>query len=222
MAEYYPCPKMTPKQWIVNFWYYYKWFVILGIVVFTLIAFATIQYFTKKEPDVSILYAGSGDVGEKVCEDIISSAESKIFDANHDGKVSASFQNFVLLSDYDLLTEGQKLQAKEEFQGYSDEILSGDSSILLLDKHFYEALAEQGALMYLYEIFPTLPNSAIDYFGLELGKTPLYRQKGFSALPADTIVCLKFASAVTDLSEEERLQIDEKNRELFASLVKEK
>lgn len=221
MAESYPCPKMTPKQWIVNFWYYYKWFVMLGIVVFALIGICTVQFFSKSEPDLGILYAGANDVGEHECEDIISFAESKIFDRNGDGKIKASFQNFVLLSSYDLLTEGQKLQAKEEFQAYSDEILSGEASVLILDEYFYSELAEKGALVNLFEVFPELPKSAVDYYGLQLGKTALYQKEGFSSLPAESIVCLKLSSAISDLSDEEKLARDAENRKLFALLIEE-
>lgn len=221
MAEIYPCPKMTPKQWIANFWYYYKWFVMLGIVVFTLIAICTVQFFFKADPDLGILYAGAIDVAERDCKEIIAFSESKISDQNGDGKISVSFQNFVLLSEYDLLTEGQQLQAKEEFQAYSDEILSGEASVLILDEYFYGALAEQGALINLYEIFSELPGSAVDYFGLKLSKTPLYKKAGFSSLPADSIVCLKASSAISDLSEIERLERDAANRELFSSLIEE-
>ena len=135
MAEYYPCPKMTPKQWIANFWYYYKWFTILGVIVFAFILIATVQYFTKSEPDLGIVYAGAQEVSERSCEEMIAFTEGKIFDSNEDGKISASFQNFLLLSNYDYLTEGQKLQAKEEFQAYSDEILSGDANVLILDQY---------------------------------------------------------------------------------------
>ncbi len=220
MEEKYPCPKLTPKQWIENFWYYNKWFVLVGIVFLTLIVIATVQFFTKDEADVSLMYAGATILSDDVCEKIIRSAEESATDLNGDGKVRAEMKSFVLHSDFELLkTEGQKIQAREEFKSYSDEILSGDGCILLLDEYFYTELAQNGALVNLYEMYSQLPQSAIDYYGLRLSDTALYKKDGFSSLPKDTVVCLKFAPVVGKVSQEEKAVRDQLNRELFLSLV---
>lgn len=220
MAEIYPCPKMNFRQWVANFWYYYKWFVMLGLVFASLIGIATVQYFTKSDPDLSLLYVGPSDVSDAVCKKMITTTESSIYDVNGDGETSAALQTFVLLSDYDMLTSGQKIQAMEEYQGYSDEILSGDGAVLLLDEYFYSELAQNGALVNLYEIYSELPSSAVDSFGLRLGSTPLYKKDGFSSLPADTIVCLKYSAVVGKADPLEKAEADRMNRELFASLLK--
>ena len=220
MEEKYPCPKLTPKQWIENFWYYNKWFVLVGIVFLTLIVIATVQFFTKDEADASLMYAGATILSDDLCDKMIRSAEDELSDVNGDGKVRVNFKNFVLHSDFDLLkTKGQKIQAREEFKAFSDEILSGDGCILLLDEYFYSELAQNGALVNLYEMYSELPDSAIDYFGLRLSQTALYKMEGFSSLPEDTIVCLKYAPVVGKDSDEDRAIRDQINRELFLELV---
>lgn len=221
MEEKYPCPKMTPRQWIANFWYYYKWFVLLGVVVITFLGIATVQYFTKTEPDLSLFYVGSSSVSDRQCQKMIDSAKERISDANGDGEIGVDLQTLVLVSDLDLLSKGQEIQAMEKYQTYSNEILSGDGAILFLDEYFYQELAEGGALVNLYEISSELPKSAVDFYGLKLSKTKLYKEEGFSSLPADTIVCLKFSPAVSDISDEERAEQDQINRELFRQLLKE-
>lgn len=220
MEERYPCPKLTPKQWVENFWYYNKWFVLVAIVFLSLVAIATVQFLKKSEADASILYAGAMILSDDCCEQIIASAEEKLFDVNNDDKVSVEMQNFVLYSDFDLLkSEGQRIQAREEFQAYSNEILSGDGCILLLDEHYYSELAQNGALVNLYEIYEELPESAVDYFGLRLADTSLYKLDGFSSLPKDTFVCLKFAPVVGKDSSEAKAARDQYNRELFKCLI---
>ncbi len=220
MEEKYPCPKLTPKQWVENFWYYNKWFVLVGIVFLALILIATVQFFTKKDADVSMVYAGATILSDDVCNQMIGSAEELLRDVNGDGNVSVNVKNFVLHSDFELLkNEGQKIQAREEFKSYSDEILSGDGCIMLLDEYFYSELAQNGALVNLYEMYSELPKSAIDYFGLRLGDTPLYKKDGFSSLPKETIVCLKFSPVVGKTTDEEKAIQDEINRELFLKLV---
>ena len=134
MEEKYPCPKLTPKQWVENFWYYNKWFVLVGVVFFTLIIIASVQFFTKDDADASLLYAGSTILSDDVCQQMIESAEELLTDTNGDGTVSVDVKNFVLHSDFDLLkNEGQRIQAREEFKSYSDEVLSGDGCFLLLE-----------------------------------------------------------------------------------------
>ncbi len=219
MEEKYPCPPMTPKQWIENFWYYNKWFVLLGIVILTFIGIATFQYITKDDADISILYVGSSSLSDAQCREIISSAKELVPDINSDGEVSVDMQSFVLLSDYDLLSDGQKIQAREEYQEYSDEILSGDGAILLLDEYFYSELAGSGALISLHEIFAELPSSAIDIYGLRLDKTSLYKKEGFSSLPGETILCLKFSPVVSDKTDLEKAELDLIHREIFKTLV---
>ena len=219
MEEKYPCPKMTPGQWIANFWYYNKWYVLIAVVVLTLITISTVQYFTKTDADVSLFYVGSSKLGDRQCQAMIDTAKERIFDANEDGEIGVDLQTVVLLSDFDLLSKGEEIQAMEKYQTYSNEILSGDGAILLLDEYFYSELAESGALVNLYEISSELPDSAIDYFGIKLSKTKLYKEDGFSSLPGDTIICLKFSSVVSELSEKEKAQRDAVNREIFRSLL---
>ncbi len=220
MEEKYPCPKLTPKQWIENFWYYNKWFVLLAVVFLSLVMIATVQFFSKDDADAALLYAGATILSDDVCQQMIQSAEELLSDVNGDASVSVEMKNYVLHSDFDLLkNEGQKIQAREEFKAYSDEVLSGDGCFLLLDEYFYSELAQNGALVNLYEIYSELPKSAVDYFGLRLGDTALYKKKGFSSLPADTVICLKFAPVVGKTTAEEKAVQDEINRELFLKLV---
>ena len=218
MEEKYPCPKMTPKKWLENFWYYYKWFILLGVVVITFITIATVQYFTKTEPDISIFYVGPSTVSDKQCEEMIKTAKERVSDINGDGKIGVDLETLVLLSDFDLLSKGEEIQAMEKYQTYSNEILSGDGAILFLSEYFYNELAESGALVNLFEVSSEMPGSAIDFYGLKLSKTKLYREEGFSSLPADTIVCLKFSPAVSGMTPEEKALRDQNNRELFRQL----
>ena len=193
--------------------------MIQGLVVATFIGIATVQYFTKAEPDVSILYVGSKNLSDADCRKIISSAKERISDWNDDGKIQVNLKNFVLLSDYDLLSHGQKVQAMEEYQEYSDEILSGDGAILLLDAYFFQELAQSGAIVNLYEVYDTLPEAAVGDFGLRLGDTALYQVSGFSALPKETVVCLKFSPVIGNRTPEERAYSDQVNREIFRELL---
>lgn len=218
MEEKYPHPKLTPKKWIENFWYYYKWIFLTVLVFVTFAVIATVQLVLKDDPDVTFLYVGPKALGENECEQLVESAEKYILDVNEDGVSKGNILTFTLSSDYDELTQGVKDQAMQEYQGYSDEILSGDATILLLDPYFYEQLADQGTLISLYEVFDELPESAVDFYGIALKQSPFANLPGFSALPSDTIVCLKIAPIGAEIGVEQQIAIDDNTCSQFISL----
>ena len=215
MEERYDCPKMTPKQWIANFWYYYRWLFIVVVVFLIMILISTVQFLTKEEPDASILIVGQVPIGENVCEDILESSRGFLFDVNSDGEIEAELKTFTLSSDYGLLTEKEQIELNRKYQNYSDEILGGDSYVLILDLYFYEELVNSGSLVHLAEVFGDLPQEAFDYYGIRLGDSPLYRLPGFSQLPGEMVLCLKHISPVFDATEEEKIDLHLNNLELF-------
>ena len=239
MEEKYPCPKMTPKQWIVNFWYYNKWFVLLGLVVLSLIVISTVQFFKKSEPDVAILYAGPVMVSDDVCTKMSESCGDLISDVNGDGKVSVSLKSYVLNANVDILdsneeafkngysvqlldgqVEGRKIQGNEEFKSYNDELLYGESFVLLLDQALYEELAKNGLLVNLKEITGSeLPENAVGEYGLRLVDTRLFGQEGFDSLPFDTVVCLRYPSAIEGKKADNYDEQYKENLEVFRQII---
>ncbi len=227
MEEHYPCPKMNFRQKVANFWYYYKWFVIVGSFFVAFLLIATVQYIAQTEADVSVLCVGSYAISQNECDDIANSIEKYLLDTNGDGKVKAEIKTYNLYSDYDLLSDeerkdimkGNEDEAQEVYQSYSAELLSGDCSVLILDEYFYQELAENGSLVNLYEVYGNIPEDAFDYYGIRLENTRLYKQKGFSSLPKNMVICLKYPPAVSNQSDEQRLEQELRNIENFKALL---
>lgn len=220
MEEKYDCPKMTPKQWVANFWYYNKWFFLLGVVVVVFLAICTVQFFTKEDADASVLIVTSKEVSDQTCRELIESAESFVSDLNGDGEIAVHAVSIALHSNPDLLEAGKRAQARraqarEDYQRYSEEILSGDSCILLIDEYYYLELSENGNLVNLYGVFEELPEAAFDYYGIRLGDTPLFKLCGFSSLDPNLVLCLKHAPIVAEYTDEERAEINMRNEEAF-------
>lgn len=239
MEEKYPCPKMTPLQRIVNFWYYYKWFVLVGIVFLALIVIATVQYFKKDEPDIAILYAGPTILSDEACDQMTQSCENLIFDLNADGTVSVSMKAFVLNANEDLLdsnqeafkngydvqlldgqVEGRKIQGNEEFKAYNEELLYGESCLLLLDEALFNELAKAGFLVNLKDALgEDFPASAVGEFGVRLVDTKFCRKDGFTSIPFDTVVCLKTSIVMDGEEKEDSAQKNKQNIEIFRELI---
>ncbi len=47
------------KEWWENFWYYYKWYIIIGLVVLVSVVIIVADMFGKPKADFSMMYAGN-------------------------------------------------------------------------------------------------------------------------------------------------------------------
>ena len=70
----------------------------------------------------------------------------------------------------------------------------------------------------LEEIYGSVPKGALGAYGFYLKDTALSREEGFSELPRDTVICLKYAAALQDTDASERDEINEFNRRVFLAL----
>ncbi len=221
MAEIYPHPKMTFGQWIANVWYYYKWFILLGVVVLTGVVVASVQFFSRVEPDASILYVGPRVVSERRCEEIAASAEALMkTDPNGDGKKKVDISTVALSTQYASLI-GNELPGQTEYDAYMDyrnEILAGDACVLLLDPLFYGQLEKDGVLLPLSEALGEIPDGA-QKCGIALEDLALYRRDGFSALAPETILCFRYPSAYSVPDGEERAAIQKRQLSVFRDLA---
>ena len=220
MAETYPHPKMNFRQWVANFWYHYRWQFIFSVIAASFILIAAFQFVFRIMPDASFLYVGSFSPGENTCKALVASAEERFAeDYNGDGKTHADIRTIVLSDDLDLLNRREQIEANKAFQRYSQEILAGDDCFLLLSPYFYDELEASGALVSLYEIYGFWPEIASYHCGFRLKDTPLGKTGGFSDLPDDTMICLKYAGAVGgDMSFDQREEANALNARIFRDL----
>lgn len=219
MEEHYDCPKMTPRQWVANFWYYYKWLFLVAVGLLTFFLIAIVQFSVKRDADYTILYVGPKTVSNATKDAITAYAENAVdLDQNKDGSVLFDVESIQLSSDYELLRNNEKIEANKIFQAYSDEILSGDAYILLLDPYFYEELSASGALATLKEIYGFWPEEAEDYYGVELRVLDCFKTDGFSDLPGNTVVCLKYPSVLSEIPDEEKDRLHEMNLAAFLEM----
>lgn len=102
-AEPGPSQPMTAKQKRQNFWFYYKWHVIIGIIVIAIIAFTIRDFANRVNPDYTIgvitFNASSTDVFEALEEPLAAFGE----DLNGDGNV------VVDVAQYDFSSEDPQM-----------------------------------------------------------------------------------------------------------------
>ena len=221
MAETYPHPKMTFGQWVANVWYYHKWMILFGAVVVFGIVIASAQFFSRVEPDASILYVGPRVISEQRCEEITGTTEALMqTDPNGDGKKKIEIRTVTLSTQYASLI-GNERPGQTEYDAYMDyqnEVLAGDACLLLLDPLFYGQLEEDGALMPLSDAIGSVPEGA-KKCGIALEDLLLYRRDGFSALAPETLLCFRYASAYSVPDEDERMKLQNEALAVFRDLI---
>ena len=217
MEETYHSPKMTPKQWIANFWYYNKWFFLLGVVAVVFIGICTVQFFSKKDADLSLLILHDHEVKESTCDAIVKTAEGFLPDVNADGHVTVEIAALSLHEGFEKLNQRRKDEAREDIRQYYNEILGGDACLLIVDPAFFQELSASGALIDLKTVFTELPEGTVNGYGIRLGETQLYRSSGFADLPDDMILCLKYPSVVSGKDDAARAEEQVVQEEIFRS-----
>lgn len=197
-------PKGKFLKWLDNYWYHYKW-VTIGVAFFlTVFIVCTVQMCSKAQDDLIVVYAGRNALSQEeqhnVCK-VLEAVAPRDFDGNGDTVIS--------LNAYSILSaeqiEEQRAQTDEEgrplyidnsynssqFSIYNDYIMTGSSSVLLLDPWLYETLAAGGRLKSLEDALGYVPESAYSEYAIRLGDTELYKTYSvMRSLPEDTVICL--------------------------------
>lgn len=89
--------QMTRAQKRKNWWHYYKWYVIVGIILFAALihlAGSSLGLFTKS-PDLQIAYVGAGRLPDDTAAALEALFCSLIDDYNHDGEILVQVNQYV-------------------------------------------------------------------------------------------------------------------------------
>lgn len=228
-------------KWLDNFWYHYKWPTLGVIFVLIVVGVCTWQFFSKEDPDIIVVYAGSADLKDSEVTqigEIFSTYLSK--DNNNDGKKQILLKKYLIYSEEEILAEREASKNTEnggtetgypyidgnrnttEHDNYYSYMGTGDASIYLLEPWLYEEFPKKQK-MPLSAIFgEDIPKGAIDEYGIRLGDTDLYRHypllnENFSP---DTILFMQvplYSESILNKSKNEEKAKVEKS--VFSALV---
>ena len=227
---------MTPttlKGKAQNFWYHYKWHSLLSIVVIIAILVCSLQFCSKESYDSYILYAGSksisktrtdGDVAE--IETVITSLKRISEDFDGDGTNNENFLNLQYMN-------AEEIAAAEG--NVNDALLMSDQSTLasvLEHSEYYlcfisVSVYEDHHLVGTNELFIDLSEHKANYPDLEyyngcaiyLSSTGAYSLPGLSALPEDTLICIRRPS-VLGAKTDEHSELFDQAKEMLTNILK--
>ena len=89
----------TPKGKWENFWYYYKWWTLGGLVVATILTICIVQMVTKVTPDYEIVVVTTDAVQSEAQKELHAALSEYALDVNEDGKVSVTLENLAIGRD---------------------------------------------------------------------------------------------------------------------------
>ena len=195
-------------KWIDNYWYHYKWRTLIGAFFALIIIIASVQFFTKADVDIYILYTGPHVFAVDEIHEVENAFEQVMSgDRNRDGKKTASLQ------DITLMTEDQIREAKREAdemginltvntvemrntqRQFNTQIFAGEAVICLLDPYWYAQVRDSGGFMKLECVLGEKPSAALDDYGIRLFDTDFGKFfTAFAKFPEDTVLCIRVVS----------------------------
>lgn len=192
----------TPKKAgrLENFWYQHKWHA--GLIAFGIVLAVVLlwQMITYTAPDVYIMYTGPIAIVGSRYTDLEAAITEVMEDYNKDGEKAISFTDNTYLTEEQIAEKQEKGgyqpdygALRSSYSRFQMEITAAEHMLCMLDPSLYEWVRDMDGFMPLSDIFgETLPESAVDDYGIRLGDTDFYKDfPGVQILPADTILAVR-------------------------------
>ena len=193
-------------KWLDNFWYHYKWPVIIVafFLIVSLICFA--QCATKNVGDVTLAYAGNYTMNEEERARVIEVFEAVAPEKTVDGKRQ---QTEVMLATFSVhpeeelrpkFTDAQgnvdlyalnsaKHLSNENLSNFGTYAMTGEAGVWLVSEYVFEQRNLGEVAVPLSELFEESPTGAYRDCAIRLGDTALYQYyDALKVLPADTLI----------------------------------
>lgn len=199
----------TLKEKIGNFLYHYKWHTVIALLLVIALLICSLQFCSKEEYDAYILYAGSKNIGRTAKDGdvaeiatVISSLKRIANDFDKNGEITLNFTNYYYLS----------ADERKEVDDLNEALLANDqksiSSVLEHSEYYLcfisVAVYEQYRKVGDNELFVSLTdykaeNPEIELYSdsaIFLSSTEAHKLPGLSALPEDTLICIRRPSVL--------------------------
>ncbi len=194
-----------------NFWYHYKWTVIVVIFFVSVAIVCLVQLLTRPKYDSSIAIGtyyrmNSEEYArfEALMEELLPT------DVDGNGEKNVNILVYQYYSEEEIAAEEDRLEAesdrfainlqynKSEYDGFNSYTLTGETSVYIVSPALYKRLSEGDRLLSVADLYPdgNLPDGVrADGFGIDLGKTDLYKYNpAVAVLPESSILCFHRAN----------------------------
>ena len=212
-----PASDYTKKQRILerldNFWYHYKWHSIVALFLVFAITVCSLQMCRKESYDIHVLYSGGHEISRKSVDgnppeytSALSSIGRVTEDFDENGEVLVTLKDLFMLSSEEI----KKIEASDDDYEVNYALINENQTILrdtIMYSSYYVCLLsplvynEYKTVDGVQMFEPLLPlvseDTDVQYYdesAIYLSSTGFYSLPGISALPPDTLVCLRTPS----------------------------
>lgn len=212
---------MKVKQWFENFWYHYKWTVIIATFFIVVAVVCISQMATKEHYDMYIRYVGDASISDTQYQDIKRAFEKTKLDLNDDGETVVSFEQVAYISDPDnLMINEINSMAKETLSV----LVSQQYYIYLMDTAAYEVYKDSNAFERLDMIFEEdISDIAYDDYAIRFSQTDFCKgAAGMEWVEDDIVMVLKIAPyklSIKPTKDPAEVKLFEFHRELFKTMA---
>lgn len=190
-----------------NFWYHYKWTVIIGAFFLLILIVGIVQIVSHVDYDLYITVAVPYTMNATEKDDLTELLQ-KICprDFNEDGEVHVYIQTYQVYSEDEYASEQAYWEAQSErfqinsvynqsqIKAFNSYIMNGQSTLLVLSPYMYAEKADADLLLPVADVYGSESHPAgvtKDGYGIRLSETDFYKYNpAAQVLPADTILCL--------------------------------
>ena len=177
---------MIPMSKVENFFYYFKWILIIGIAAAALIFFMVRQGISRDDEDIRVMLVSYDHALGRYEETLKTAFERYCPDKNGDGEVNA------LLFSIDLTTREKGLEYDiAESEKLSGELRRASSQMIISDEEFYGyAVSGAGGMDSLADFSGKFPEETLAFNGRGIRAAKLLPNAG---LPDNLIIYVRAA-----------------------------
>lgn len=180
---YIEIPKLTGWAAVANFFYHYKWFVIVGVFIAFFLGVALWQTFSKEKEDLYVIaISTTNKSGIYVKQtDIETALERYCPDFDGNGYVHVGV-NVINIST----ENGMNEMSDAETYKFHSEIITGDSQLYIADVGILEKIANlaDGEIQFFEDMSAQYPDAAFNEgSGLQLNATGFSEQARWQSCP---------------------------------------
>ena len=200
-------------RWLDNFWYHYKWTVIIVAFFVTVAIIGIVQMVNRPNYDTSICLASPYRMNKEEraeFEKLITRICPEDF--NGDGEKLINIVEYQIFSEEEFESEAERYEAMtnengegdqfqinrkfntDEYKNFNNFTMTGETSVYILSPYLYNILVSAGRLKPLSEVYTdgSLPTGALpDGYGIALKDTDFYKYNPAAQIyPENSIICL--------------------------------
>ncbi len=196
-----------------NFWYHYKWTVIVVVFFVTVAVVGIVQMASRPSYDTSVCLASTYRMNKEERADLESLLQRICpEDFNGDGEKLVNLVEYQIYSEEEFNAEAESYEAvtnengeadqfqinrkynSDEYKNFSNFTMTGETSVYILSPYLYGILRDAERLKPLSEVYEggALPAGALDDgFGIALKDTDFYKYNPAAQVyPENAIICL--------------------------------